>query len=104
MIRPEARDEVMVFLNKIDGICIKTLYIRLPFPTNVTLCQDQQRQLNHLYVDRWILKKWQRKKKGNWADVNVENNEIIIISHTYSMGRKLHYSKFNKCFKSFSNI
>ena len=52
MVRPEARDEVMVFLNKIDGICIKTLYIRLPFPTNVTLRQDQQRQLNHLYVDR----------------------------------------------------
>ena len=47
MVRPEARDEVMVFLNKIDGICIKTLYIRLPFPTNVTLRQDQQRQLNH---------------------------------------------------------
>ena len=84
MVRPEARDEVMVFLNKIDGICIKTLYIRLPFPTNVTLRQDQQRQLNHLHV--------------------VENNEIIIISHTYSMRRKLHYSKFNKCFKSFSNI
>ena len=42
----------MVFLNTIYGIRIKTLYIRFPFPTNVTLRQDQQRQLNHLYVDR----------------------------------------------------
>ena len=60
----------MVFLNTIDGIRIKTLYIRLPFPANVTLRQDQQRQLNHLYVDRWILKKEQiKKKKKDWAEV-----------------------------------
>ena len=40
-LRPEAREEVMVFLNTIDGVRIKTLYMRLPFPTNVTLRQDQ---------------------------------------------------------------
>ena len=52
ILRTEAKDEFMVFLNPIDSVRNKTLYMRLPFPTNVTLRQDQQRQLNHLYVDR----------------------------------------------------
>ena len=45
-----------------------------------------------------------KKKNGNRTEVYVENNEIMIISHTYSMRRKLRYSKFNRCFKSLSNI